>query len=79
MDESMSELEKEAFAGSTDAQCQLGDWYFFSAEENEEQAYVKAAYWYSMAAHHGDVIGQYNLAYQYEHALGIAADAAKAV
>ena len=45
MDESMSELEKEAFAGSTDAQCQLGDWYFFSAEENEEQAYVQDAYW----------------------------------
>ena len=64
-------LEKQAFQGDAEAQCRLGDVYFFDGDEDD---LARSVYWYGMAARRGWAEGQYNLAYQYEQGLGVPQD-----
>lgn len=79
----MDEKERKAFEGDAQAQCDMGDDYFFEAFdadiEDKDVLYRKAIYWYHRAAQKGHAASQYNLAYQYEHGLGIEIDLEQAV
>ncbi len=79
----MDEKERKAFEGDAQAQCDMGDDYFFEAFdadiEDKDVLYRKAIYWYHRAAQKGHAASQYNLAYQYEHGLGTGTDLEQAV
>ena len=79
MGRTLWQWEKQAFQGDVQAQREVGDQYFFAAyEEEKEELLQLSLYWYGMGARAGDARCQYDLAYQYEHGLGIEPDIRKA-
>ncbi|MCD4651282.1 MAG: sel1 repeat family protein [Candidatus Cloacimonetes bacterium] len=66
MAQSAQELEKEALAGSAEAQFKLGEIYF-NGESSIPRSHKDAAYWYELSASQEEPAAQNNLGFMYEH------------
>ena len=62
-------LKEEALKGNTDAQYNIGNYYYFN--HNEDSNYNKAVYWWKKASEQGNADAQYKLGICYYYGQGI--------
>lgn len=75
LDAAFQLYEKAAELGSTDAQCDFGDYYY--AGVKVKQSYQKANYWYTKAANKNNAKAQLYLGYAYLTGKGFTIDYVK--
>ena len=78
MAEYFGEYKKKALNGDASAQYQLGKWYYHGSEHNA-QDFVKAVYWWRMAAERKVEDAMYNLGQCYFEGKGVPQDYSQAL